>query len=504
MQSKLEALEAAHRAGVLTDEEYARKKAELEAQLRPAKPPLDEAIQQKLKALEAAHQAGVLSDEEYARKRAELLGQQAEANLVQYQDPQGRFQFQHPSDWTMQALQEGQQGVALTRGQAALNVIPLPDGTNAQQVLESIAEQIRGQWQDYRELRRGQRKVGGIASPLMEFTGVNPQGMRARSQITVFVATGTGYAFILSAPEDEFAAMQPGWDSLLDSFKVADTSPIGKKGKTYRHPIGFTFWYPENWKVQETDAGLQLVPPDVKSNQYGPTEAYLIIGESAGDISRPDDPRIVQYLEGQLMTILPFVKRTGEVESVRASSGPGALITWEGQNPMGMQIRARVFVVLLKGYGVAFAGLGEKDRIEARESTLRAIFSTFGFGEGEKDLTLVGTWRYESHFFSGTFSSTTLRYMVLRPDGTLSSGGRLLASMEHKDQYGDPTGSTTADTGEDSGERGRWGAGNGKLYLIWDDGSYAEYGYYVEGAPGSRKMLLKPSDGKNELWEEVQ
>ena len=71
--AKLQALEAAHKAGILSDEEYARKKAELEAQLRPAAAQPDEATKEKLKALEAARQAGVLSEAEYERKKAELL-----------------------------------------------------------------------------------------------------------------------------------------------------------------------------------------------------------------------------------------------------------------------------------------------------------------------------------------------------------------------------------------------------------------------------------------------
>ena len=94
--------------------------------------------------------------------------------------------------------------------------------------------------------------------------------------------------------------------------------------------------------------------------------------------------------------------------------------------------------------------------------------------------------------------------MTLRPDGTFTSGGRFLASMSHDDAYGNPTGSSMADTGQDPGERGRWYTGKKRLYLMWDDGSYAEYGYYVEGAQGSRQMLLKPDGDKNQLWEEVR
>ena len=58
---------------------------------------------------------------------------------------------------------------------------------------------------------------------------------------------------------------------------------------------------------------------------------------------------------------------------------------------MGMQIRTRAFVSLIKGYAVALVGLGEKERIEARESTLREIFSTFDSGKAEKILSSSAT-----------------------------------------------------------------------------------------------------------------
>jgi hypothetical protein len=268
-----------------------------------------------------------------------------------------------------------------------------------------------------------------------------------------------------------------------------------KMGKTYRHPIGFTFWYPEHWQVQDTELGLQLIPPDIRSNAQGPTEAFLILGDSADGISRPDDPRVIQYLESQLVTGLPFLKRIGEVESVDGSGGPGALITWEGKNPSGMQVRARVFTILLHGYGVALVAVGDTDGVNAREPVLRKIFSTFGFGESEKDRRLIGTWQYESTYFSGDFSGTTIRHMIFQADGAFRSGTRLLASSD----------AGTADSGEGSGEHGQWSAGNETLYLIWDDGSITEYGYYIEGPPGEQKMLLKPADGsKKELWEQIR
>ena len=387
VQSKLDALEAAHEAGILTDEEYASKKAELEAQLRPAKPALDEATQQKLKALEAAHQAGVLSDEEYARKKAELLGQPAVTSLARYQDPQGRFHFQHPGDWTIQALQDGRQGVALTRGKAALNVMPLPDGAEAQQVLEGIAEQIRGQWQDYRELRRGQRTIAGVSSPLVEFTGVNPQGMRAHSRLTVLVSGIKGYAFLLIAPEDEpensFAAIQPAWGTLLNSFTLT-----GEKGKTYRHAAGFSFLYPEGWTVTEQEGYLQLTPPNPSSTGEAPTELYFVVAEdiSQEGIQRPDDPMVLEYLDMQIQSLSPALRRTGSVSPIDMRKGKGAVIDWEAKGTGG-DVRARAFVSIINNYGVVLIAMGLKEQIEARDSNLRQMFASFGVGDPQPPLT---------------------------------------------------------------------------------------------------------------------
>ncbi len=324
LQQKLKALESAHKAGILTDEEYARKKGELEARLQAAAP-------RKLQALEDAHQAGILSDEEYARKKAELIGQQAPvksgSNLAWYKDPGGGFQFQHPLDWNAKSFPQGQgQGVTLERGKAAISVMLFPGETANQELLESLVGQVRGQWQNYRELQRGKQKIGSQTAPTVEITGINPQGVQSHLQIAATTFGGTGYVFLMSAPEDEFADTKPAWEILTNSFRVGanSTSPtVRKKGKTYRHPIGFTFWYPENWKAQETQLGLQLTPPDVESNQYGPTEGYLIISQAAQGISDPNDPRIVQYFEMQVMTYYPFLKRVGQIESIKSNSEPG-------------------------------------------------------------------------------------------------------------------------------------------------------------------------------------
>jgi hypothetical protein len=77
IRAKLDALEQARAAGILSDAEYQAKKAELDAQLRAVAPAIDEATRRKLDALEQARAAGILDDAEYRRKKAELLGGRA-------------------------------------------------------------------------------------------------------------------------------------------------------------------------------------------------------------------------------------------------------------------------------------------------------------------------------------------------------------------------------------------------------------------------------------------
>jgi hypothetical protein len=276
------------------------------------------------------------------------------------------------------------------------------------------------------------------------------------------------------------------------------------QGQTYRHPLGFSFWYPKGWRVQDTGQGLQLVPPDLKTDASGPRELYFVFGEAAPGIERADDPRVVAYFTQQIAALFPFLQRTGQPQAVATSAGEGSVLAWQGQNPAGKQVHARIYVVLVKGYGVALGAVAEKELLPTREPVLRRIFSSYGFGEAQRDPRLVGAWRHESHYSSGTFSSTTIHNLLLRPDGTFTTDSRLLASMEHRDSGGDPTGWTNADTGQDPGQNGRWGAANGKLVRMWNDGSYSELPYYVEGSPGQGKVLITLPSGKKQLWLQVR
>jgi hypothetical protein len=417
-----------------------------------------------------------------------------------YRDPAGRFRVEYPRGWTFEAFPNGQ-GAVFMRGQASASVLLFPGENAAPDRRGALIEQLRAPWKEYRESARSETKVAGQAAQRVEFTGVSPRGIRARAQLTVFVAGPLGFAVMVSAPDKEFVAAQTVWEGALKTFEVGGAPPIRTEGKTYQHPIGFTFWYPATWTVKVQNEILQLVPPDPGSSPDGPTEAYVIFGESvAGEnIERPDDPRVVDFLDQQLRTLSPTLKRTGESSTVAMGKGMGAVLDWDGTSPKGDPIRARAFVSIIQSFGVALVGIGLKERVEARDAELRRMFSTFGFGEGQKDPRLVGVWLYEKNFSSGTFGSTTVRTMRLQADGTFSQGGQTFAGMQHTDSGGNVTGSTSVDSAKNQ-ERGRWAAGGGKLFLWFDDGSYSELGYYIEDQSDGRVMLIQTSGGDKQLW----
>jgi hypothetical protein len=131
----------------------------------------------------------------------------------------------------------------------------------AEDLLESVSKQIRNQTQNYREVQRGKGEVCSQTVPLLEYTGVNPKGEQAHSQMAAFVAGGVGYVFLLSTPESEFATVQPVWKALLSSFNVggpaASVTPTvsspGDPVNAYYNMMDFI--RTEAWKRSVTTSG---------------------------------------------------------------------------------------------------------------------------------------------------------------------------------------------------------------------------------------------------------
>lgn len=363
-----------------------------------------------------------------------------------------------------------------------LELAPAPEGGYAGRM------QFRGETYPARARASGARLDGTFRAPAGEFP---------------FTAAFVGDALELSSGGATYRLARP---AAAPAPAPAAPGTIGARPgagpendalpQVYRHPIGFTFRYPAGWTVREVPGGLHLVPPDLAQGPSGPLEAYLILGEAAPGIARPDDPRVGQYLDQQLLALLPAVRRAGPPEPVPAGARPGALYTWEGLSPMGVFVRVRSYVTILEGHAVGLSGLGETARIGAREPLLREMFATFDVGAGEVDPRLVGRWHMTSYARAGPTSdplvSTTVLVMVLEAGGSLRTGGTTASSS---------SGFGSEVTQEN--RPGRWGAAGGRLTLIFGNGTSAAYSYHVQGAPGTRELLLTPlAGGEKELWAE--
>ena len=283
----------------------------------------------------------------------------------------------------------------------------------------------------------------------------------------------------------------------------------GRSGHMYRHPIGFSMWYPDGWTVTPNEQALQLAPPDPETSPAGPVEAYFVAAESvaAAGISDPFDARLAAHFDGQMQTIAPFLRRQVEPRRVEAGDGKGALLEWEGDNPAGDRILARTRLVIVKGYAVALVSIGHKAPVDKREPQMRQVFASFRLGEGERDPELAGTWSFlTSHAMTNwspfetaatraNMASDASATVTLRADGqyTRTSRRHMIAGA----------GGTWVESDDVKSDRGQWFGGNGRVVLLSDKQEWEEYEYRVERtAEGARLLLVR--DGTGELWERAR
>jgi len=282
-------------------------------------------------------------------------------------------------------------------------------------------------------------------------------------------------------------------------------------GKTYRHAIGFTFWYPGDWTVKEHEEMLQLIPSNPSTTANGdPTEVYLIIGDNtvtAEGITIADDPRVVQFMDQAVAQLAPFLQRNAAPATLVTATGKGVVMNWQGNSPSGGLVCARAYISIIKDAGVSLVALCLKDRLQAREAELQRIFTSFAFGQGQRDLQLAGAWNFlttnsltnwspfETAYSRAQMASDTEGTLVIQPDGawtrtyrTHMIAGAAGVWLESKD------------TKE---SKGTWYAGNGSLHLIWDDKSWQEYKYEIRQTQQGTRLLLT-TEGRGELWERAK
>jgi len=297
-EGKLKALDAALAAGVITQEEYNRKKAELLAQAKP--PALDKETQGKLKALDAAREAGVLSEAEYQQKRAALLKGAGTTSagpgngLSSYADPQGRFTIQYPAGWQAKP-RDDENGVDLVKGHATGSVIAFKGQGTPDELLNAFAGPVRQQTKEFKEVRRGQVPIGTGTGPMLEYTGVNPNGVSCHAILAASVGQEIGFLFMLVALADEFGGVRTEWEAVLKSFggeHAAATAPVPGGASTAAADAGgdaFTAYFNMLDFIRSQAWGRQIATPAEERQKL------LALLDQAGPETRQN---VTQALQG--------------------------------------------------------------------------------------------------------------------------------------------------------------------------------------------------------------
>ncbi len=156
--------------------------------------------------------------------------------------------------------------------------------------------------------------------------------------------------------------------------------------------------------------------------------------------------------------------------------------------------------------------VGESARVVAREKTLETIFSTCAVVKPRVDQRMVGIWNCEVSHASGlpgqkTYVTTTTTYVLL-PDGTIhsTSDTSIFGSWRRSPGVTDVWDGVEGIV-KGFPSHGRWGvggAGNGTIYMLWQDGASSGWSLYIQGAAGQREALLTAPDGTKRLWTQIR
>ena len=76
-------------------------------------------------------------------------------------------------------------------------------------------------------------------------------------------------------------------------------------------------------------------------------------------VTSPDDPRVIEFLEAQVLGISRAMRRVSGPAPVDLDGGRAMGMDWEGAGQRGI-VRAKALAVVRDGFGMALLGIGEK------------------------------------------------------------------------------------------------------------------------------------------------
>lgn len=289
-------------------------------------------------------------------------------------------------------------------------------------------------------------------------------------------------------------------------FKAINPAPAKSKGKIFRHPTGFRFWYPEKWKFVPLEGIVQISPPD-SGNTQETFEYYFVTGEdiSMEAITQPNSPSVIMHMDQQMSelgtTLGIFFQRMGQPQELDISVGKGKPIKmeWQAQSRLG-KIRAQAYISICKHYGCALVAIGSLQRLQKGEKVALKIFKSIGVEEGKWDPALVGTWslRKETGITNQSPFETDWSRAQLAAENQSTLQFMANGRWHRVDDYHMVVGAGDVwlEDKDRKESRGKWNAEKGLLFMLWEDQSFEDYQYHIRG-----KLLILTSKEKRLLWE---
>ena len=139
--------------------------------------------------------------------------------------------------------------------------------------------------------------------------------------------------------------------------------------KNFVHPQGFTFQYPADWKIENSDQGAQIVPSGVAANDQ--TENFRILTIAAPiEITDPRFPGEMDTLAAQI----PGFTKIGTIQNYKTKTSSGLRGVWAGKNLTTNQaVQMRLYATTLNSNAIVLFAAGTAAKLDAREARILEI-----------------------------------------------------------------------------------------------------------------------------------
>ncbi|MFH1533125.1 MAG: hypothetical protein ABIK09_20555 [Pseudomonadota bacterium] len=302
------------------------------------------------------------------------------------------------------------------------------------------------------------------------------------------VEGGLEFVILESSPDSAEYERHP---HLLVRQVAAPVVAGGRSGRMVQHPAGFGMWVPDDWRSEESGPMLRLLPPAQDEEVLGKSEVVLVMAIDLGSASenpKPDDPRMVHFLDSMAQNISSALRRSAAPTGIDRGRQRGTFLEWTTDVVDPTSRRSHGWVTVLGQKAVALMAAGPGVDLRHRTGDLRLVFVSLGFDDSGTEPAMMRTWSLQSTARLEADPGGTRDWA--RDRAAPDQGCRLTLNADGTFQR-----VRSGGAGED---HGRWATGTGALHLIHEDAREV-YEYSIEPEEDGIKLRLQVGE-RGEIW----